>query len=127
MIYSDISNSESGGAEWLGSLLVVIACGLYATANIATEFIVKNHENGRVEYLCQMGLWGTLWSSVQLAIVERDEVKNLFNSDEISLKAFGWFACFWVCLFLIYSLMPIAFEKTSAVFVNLGEWDFEGS
>ena len=122
MIYSDISNSESGGAEWLGSILVVIACGLYATANIATEFIVKNHENGRVEYLCQMGLWGTLWSSVQLAIVERDEVKNLFNSDEISLKAFGWFACFWVCLFMIYSLMPVAFEKTSAVFVNLGEW-----
>lgn len=120
MIYSDISNSESGGAEWLGSILVVVACGLYATANISTEFIVKNRQNGRIEYLCQMGLWGTLWSSTQLAIVEREELKNLFESEDLPLAAFGWFGCFWLSLFLIYSLMPIAFEKSSAVFVNLG-------
>ena len=52
MIYSDIRSSDSDvGAKWLGSLLVIIACMLYAITNIITEFIVKNRDGGRLEYL----------------------------------------------------------------------------
>ncbi|CAG5097066.1 Oidioi.mRNA.OKI2018_I69.XSR.g14917.t1.cds [Oikopleura dioica] len=48
MIYADVSNSpEDGiGAEWLGSVLVIIACFLYATSNTAMEYIVKHSQNG---------------------------------------------------------------------------------
>lgn len=122
MIYSDVRNSDSSvvEAKWLGSVLVIVACGLYAVSNVAAEYIVKNRPSGRIEYLSQIGLWGSIWSSIQLAVLERNEVIALFSSENMSWTVIGWFACFWVCLFLIYSLMPVAFGNSSAVFVNLG-------
>jgi len=119
MIYSDVANSDSLDAKWFGSLLVVFACFLYAIANISTEYIVKNRPDGRIEYLAHVGLWGSIWSSIQLALFERAEVRNLFAGN-VPIAAVGWFFCFWCCLFAIYSLMPIAFSISSAVFVNLG-------
>ena len=101
-------------------ILVIVACALYALSNISTEYIVKNRASGTIEYLSQLGLWGSIWSCIQLAVLEREEFISLFTEGKFSGGAIGWFVCFWICLFLIYSLMPIAFSNSSAVFVNLG-------
>jgi len=122
MIYVDVSQSpEDGiGAEWLGSVLVIIACFLYATSNTATEYIVKTDQDGSLVYLSQLGLFGTVFSGLQLYLFERDELASVLSNPDLNLAATGWFFCFWICLFLIYSLMPVAFFLTSAVFTNLG-------
>ena len=54
-----------------------------------------------------------------MAIVERDSLVAL-GSSENPVQVFGWLTCFTLSLFAVYSLMPIAFEVSSAVFVNLG-------
>ena len=54
-----------------------------------------------------------------MAIVERDSLVAL-GSSEHPVQVFGWLTCFTLSLFSVYSLMPIAFEVSSAVFVNLG-------
>ena len=64
-------------------------------------------------------MWGTLFSTIQMSIFERDELTELFFG-ETSWQAISWLFCFWVCLFAIYSIMPYAFQISSAVFVNLG-------
>lgn len=122
MIYVDVSKSpEDGiGAEWLGSVLVIIACFLYAASNTATEYIVKTDQDGTLVYLSQLGLFGTIFSGLQLYLFERDELASVLSNPDLNLAATGWFFCFWICMFFIYSLMPVAFFLTSAVFTNLG-------
>lgn len=122
MIYVDVSRSpEDGiGAEWLGSVLVIIACFLYAASNTATEHIVKTDQDGTLVYLSQLGLFGTVFSGLQLYLFEREELASVLSNPDLNIAATGWFLCFWICMFFIYSLMPIAFFLTSAVFTNLG-------
>ena len=60
-----------------------------------------------------------LFSSIQMAVVERESLVAL-GSSEHAVQVFGWLTCFTLSLFSVYSLMPIAFELSSAVFVNLG-------
>lgn len=141
MIFADVSNSpEDGiGAEWLGitisvspcckvlgSVLVIIACFLYATSNTAMEYIVKHSQNGTLEYLSQLGLFGTIFSGIQLYLFERDELASVLSNSDLNLTAFGWFFCFWICMFLLYSLMPGSnrqkekfLTQFSRVFLNL--------
>ena len=66
-----------------------------------------------------MSFWATIISTVQMSIFERGELIALGNTEDI-WKVMGWLACFVVSLFFLYSLMPIAFQLSSAVFVNLG-------
>ena len=54
-----------------------------------------------------------------MAILERDSIVAL-GSNPHGAQVAGWLICFMISLFTVYSLMPIAFELSSAVFVNLG-------
>ena len=54
-----------------------------------------------------------------MSILERDAIVALGDHDDGGAVA-GWFLCFTMSLFAVYSLMPIAFAASSAVFVNLG-------
>ena len=60
MIYSDVKSSGEVGAKWLGCLLVIIGCMMYAISNVALEKIVNSRSYANVEYLSQLSLWALI-------------------------------------------------------------------
>ena len=60
---------------WLGDVLVLCGSTLYAVSNVAEEYFVKN--GNRAHYLGMLGLFGSVISCVQLAILERGQVATL--------------------------------------------------
>jgi len=119
MIWSDVRSSGQIGAKWLGCVLVIVGCMMYAISNVALEKIVNSRPYANVEYLSQLSMWALIFSSIQMAILERDSIVAL-GSNPHGAQVAGWLICFTISLFTVYSLMPIAFELSSAVFVNLG-------
>ncbi|XP_061596315.1 solute carrier family 35 member F2-like [Cololabis saira] len=97
----------------LGDCLVLLSAVLYAVSNMCQEHTVKNMS--RVEFLGMMGLFGTLISGVQLVVLETRAVAlitwNFYTS--------GLFAVYALCMYALYSLMPVVVKMTSATAVNL--------
>ncbi|NWY72585.1 S35F2 protein, partial [Erithacus rubecula] len=98
----------------IGDVLVLLAASLYAISNVSEEYIVKNLS--RVEFLGMVGLFGTVISGLQLAIVEHKEVMRIQWSWKVALL----FSGFALCMFGLYSFMPVVIKITSATSVNLG-------
>ncbi|NXC79757.1 S35F2 protein, partial [Cercotrichas coryphoeus] len=98
----------------IGDVLVLLAASLYAISNVSEEYIVKNLS--RVEFLGMVGLFGTIISGLQLAIVEHKEVMRIQWSWKVALLFTG----FALCMFGLYSFMPVVIKVTSATSVNLG-------
>ncbi|XP_026102226.1 solute carrier family 35 member F1-like [Carassius auratus] len=61
-----------GDHKLMGDLLVLAGATLYGISNVCEEFIVKNLS--RVEFLGMMGLFGSFFSGIQLAIMEHKEL-----------------------------------------------------
>ncbi|KAK6045953.1 hypothetical protein COOONC_16542 [Cooperia oncophora] len=97
----------------VGDLLCLGGSMLYAIANVSEEFLVKQHS--RMEYLGMVGLFGSLISGVQLAVLEH---KNLAQMDW-SAATIGCFILFALSMFTFYSLVTIVLQKTSALMFNL--------
>ena len=58
MIYSDVRASDGEvGAKWIGCVLVIVGCLMYAISNVALESIVNNRPYATVEYLSQLTMW----------------------------------------------------------------------
>ncbi|NXR82514.1 S35F2 protein, partial [Pycnonotus jocosus] len=98
----------------IGDVLVLLGASLYAISNVSEEYIVKNLS--RVEFLGMVGLFGTIVSGLQLAIVEHRELMRIQWNWEIALL----FTAFALCMFALYSFMPVVMKVTSATSVNLG-------
>ncbi|KAF7250782.1 Solute carrier family 35 member F2 [Varanus komodoensis] len=98
----------------IGDVLVLLGASLYAISNVSEEYIVKNLS--RVEFLGMVGLFGTIISSLQLAIVEHRDIANIQWNWKVALL----FLAFAVCMFGLYSFMPLVIKVTSATSVNLG-------
>ncbi|XP_029903177.1 solute carrier family 35 member F1 [Myripristis murdjan] len=103
----------SGEQKLLGDLLVLAGATLYGISNVCEEFIVKNWS--RVEFLGMMGLFGSFFSGIQLAIMEHKELLRLAWDWQIGLLYIGFSAC----MFGLYSFMPVVMKRTSATSVNL--------
>ncbi|XP_013859447.1 solute carrier family 35 member F2 [Austrofundulus limnaeus] len=101
------------GDVLLGDTLVLLSAGLYAVSNLCQEHTVKNLS--RVEFLGMMGLFGTVISGVQLAVLESHAVSAV----EWSLSTVMLFAVYTLCMFALYSFMPVVVRMTSATAVNL--------
>ncbi|XP_023151276.2 solute carrier family 35 member F2-like [Amphiprion ocellaris] len=97
----------------LGDGLVLLSAALYAVSNLCQEHTVKNLS--RVEFLGMMGLFGTLISGIQLAVLETRAVAEIKWNLRISLL----FAGYALCMFVLYSFMPVVVKMTSATAVNL--------
>ncbi|XP_071353082.1 solute carrier family 35 member F2-like [Trachinotus anak] len=97
----------------LGDALVLLSATLYAVSNVCQEYTVKNLS--RVEFLGMIGLFGTVISTMQMVILERNEVANIQWSWQIGLL----FAAFALCMYALYSCMPIVMKLSSATSVNL--------
>ncbi|XP_035239736.1 solute carrier family 35 member F2-like [Anguilla anguilla] len=97
----------------LGDGLVLISATLYAISNVCQEYTVKNCS--RVEFLGMVGLFGTLISSIQFAILEHRNVEKIEWNWNIGLL----FAAYAFSMFALYSFMPVVVKLSSATAVNL--------
>ncbi|KAG7509426.1 solute carrier family 35 member F1 [Solea senegalensis] len=102
-----------GEQKLFGDLLVLGGATLYGISNVSQEFIVKNLS--RVEFLGMMGLFGSFFSGIQLAIMEHKELLKVSWDWQIGLLYVG-FSAF---MFGLYSFMPVVMKRTSATSVNL--------
>ncbi|PRP81212.1 hypothetical protein PROFUN_02046 [Planoprotostelium fungivorum] len=135
LIVTDVLENEvsAGSKPWLGDVLCVVASMLYAVTNVGQEFYMKNYgpEEGigtpskyllrvrelvRMEWLYTVGFFGFLVSSIQLAILERDEISNLSVKGGTPVILIILFA---LCLFALYSLVPYMMIVASATMFNL--------
>ncbi|NWT92868.1 S35F2 protein, partial [Urocynchramus pylzowi] len=116
MVGADIlsGRQEGEGSDVvIGDVLVLLAASLYAISNVGEEYIVKSLS--RVEFLGMVGLFGTIISGLQLAIVEHKEIMKIQWNWKIALL----FTAFALCMFGLYSFMPVVIKVTSATSVNL--------
>uniref|UniRef100_A0A3P9PUN2 Solute carrier family 35 member F2 n=1 Tax=Poecilia reticulata TaxID=8081 RepID=A0A3P9PUN2_POERE len=97
----------------LGDGLVLLSAALYAVSNVSQEYTVKNLS--RVEFLGMIGLFGTIISTVQMVILERNELSNIIWSWQVGLLL----AAYALCMYALYSFMPIVMKMSSATSVNL--------
>ncbi|XP_077340457.1 solute carrier family 35 member F2-like isoform X1 [Lithobates pipiens] len=111
-----ISGRESNEAAnmLIGDALVILAACLYAVSNVTEEYVVKNLT--REEFLGMLGLFGTFVSGTQLMIVEYHAIGNITWTWQVGLL----FAGFAICMFCLYSVMPLVIKVSSATSVNLG-------
>ncbi|XP_036417697.1 solute carrier family 35 member F2 isoform X2 [Colossoma macropomum] len=97
----------------LGDGLVILSATLYAVSNVCQEYTVKNRS--RVEFLGMLGLFGTLISGIQLGVLEHVQLARIQWTWQIALLLSG----FVLCMYTLYSCMPMVMEVTSATAVNL--------
>ncbi|XP_066477337.1 solute carrier family 35 member F2 [Tiliqua scincoides] len=117
MVGADILAGREEGegiAVVVGDILVLVGASLYAISNVSEEYIVKNLS--RLEFLGMVGLFGTIISGLQLGIVEHKDIANIQWNWKIALL----FVAFALCMFALYSFMPLVIKVTSATSVNLG-------
>ncbi|NXR98906.1 S35F2 protein, partial [Oxylabes madagascariensis] len=117
MVGADIlaGRSEGEGSDVvIGDVLVLLGSSLYAISNVSEEYIVKNLS--RVEFLGMVGLFGTIISGLQLAILEHREIMRIQWNWKVALLL----TAFALCMFALYSFMPVVMKVTSATSVNLG-------
>ncbi|KAH0622261.1 hypothetical protein JD844_024405, partial [Phrynosoma platyrhinos] len=62
----------AGENKLIGDLLVLGGATLYGISNVCEEYIVRNLS--RVEFLGMIGLFGSFFSGIQLAIMEHKEL-----------------------------------------------------
>ncbi|XP_061754915.1 solute carrier family 35 member F2-like [Nerophis ophidion] len=116
MVGADILSGRDQGSTSdvvLGDSLVLISAVLYAVSNICQEFTVKNLS--RVEFLGMIGFFGTIISGIQLAALEISAVKEIKWNFHVAML----FVAYVLCMFALYSFMPVVVKRTSATAVNL--------
>lgn len=113
-ILAERGGSSSGSDVLIGDILVLLGASLYAVSNGCEEYIVK--KLSRQEFLGMVGLFGTIISGIQLLIVEPKDIASVHCNWKIILL----FMAFALCMFCLYSFMPLLIKVTSAVSVNLG-------
>eukprot|EP01137_Pigoraptor_chileana_P024152 Opistho-2@91617 len=111
--YNTADGSNSAKNPAVGDVLCLAGALLYGVSNVAQEFMVRRFD--RVEYLAFLGAFATVISGVQMAIVERSNIADIDWSWEIALLLVG----FALCLFFLYSLVPVLIVLSSATFLNL--------
>ncbi|XP_032879322.1 solute carrier family 35 member F2 [Amblyraja radiata] len=117
MVGADVLSAkhpEIGINKLLGDLLVLGGAILYGISNVYEEFIVKNFSTE--EFLGMLGLFATLFSGIQLGILEHNEIANINWNWQIVLL----FTSFSICMFGWYSFLPIVIKLSNATSVNLG-------
>ncbi|XP_063348688.1 solute carrier family 35 member F2-like [Pelmatolapia mariae] len=116
MVGADLLAGQDQGSTsniLLGDGLVLLSASLYAVSNVCQEYTVKNLS--RVEFLGMVGLFSTIISTIQMVILERNEIPAIQWSWEVGLL----FAAYALCMYALYSFMPIVIKLSSATSVNL--------
>ncbi|KAM9317447.1 solute carrier family 35 member F1 [Gastrophryne carolinensis] len=104
---------KEGDSKLIGDVLVLGGATLYGISSVCQEYIVRNLS--RIELLGMIGLFGSFFSGIQLAIMEHKELLRVPWDWQIGLLYVG----FTACMFGLYSFMPVVMKKTSATAINL--------
>ncbi|KAI8016571.1 Solute carrier family 35 member F1 [Camellia lanceoleosa] len=114
VLISDAGVGGGGGSKpIMGDVLVIVATFFFATGNVGEEFCVKNKD--RVEYVSMIGLFGSLITICEIAIVERTTLESVKWSIEIILA----FAGYALASFMCSSLVPFVLKMNGATMLNL--------
>ncbi|KAI1307328.1 hypothetical protein EDD11_004514 [Mortierella claussenii] len=115
LIWSDMeAGKDFPGSDYVkGDLFCLLGATLYAVSNVYQEFLVR--QRPLYEVVGQMGFWATILCGVQLAVLERNEIKNV----EWTPSVVGYIIGFDIAMFIMYSVSPILFRLSSATFFNL--------
>uniref|UniRef100_UPI00358E9E16 solute carrier family 35 member F2-like isoform X1 n=2 Tax=Myxine glutinosa TaxID=7769 RepID=UPI00358E9E16 len=116
MVGADAASSHKGGNETnqlLGDLLVLGGAGLYGISNVGQEYMLQTRS--QPEFLAMLGLSASLVTGMQITITERSAVASIKWDWRVGLLL----VAFALCMFILYSLMPIALRLSGATAVNL--------
>jgi solute carrier family 35, member F1/2 len=115
LILNDITHQSMAWGEnpWLGDILVVAAATCYALCNVGQEAVVKHFD--MVEFLSMMGLFGTIYAAIQLCILERSAISDIYWTG----PTVGLLLGFAATLFVFYSLSLYLFRWSNVTFYNL--------
>ncbi|KAI3881347.1 hypothetical protein MKX03_025654 [Papaver bracteatum] len=114
VIFSDVHATSKRVVHPIkGDLHVIAGATLYGVTNTSEEFLVKNVD--RVEVMAMLGLFGAIISAIQIAILERNELKAIHWSAGALLPYSGFAAA----MFLFYSTVPILLQISGSTMLNL--------
>ncbi|KAM9993420.1 hypothetical protein ACTFIZ_011375 [Dictyostelium cf. discoideum] len=116
LVVSDILQGESangGSNPLLGDFLSLASSVCYAISNVGQEATVKKYD--RITYLAMIGLYGSIFCGIQMAILERNELASMAWDGAI----IGYIIGFALCLFIMYSFTPTMMEIAGATVMNL--------
>lgn len=116
VVLSDVHAQDrkgQGSNPLKGDLLVIAGATLYAVSNVSEEFLVKNAD--RNELMAMLGMFGAVFSAIQISILEHNELKSIHWSAGAVLPFVG----FSVAMFLFYSLVPVLLKMTGSTMLNL--------
>lgn len=114
-----IASDYLRGANYPGENLVkgdgfaLLSSTLYAVDNVFQEFLVSKRP--MYEVVGQLAFWGMLINGVQAAIFNRTQFQMATWNSAIG----GYLAGYTIMLFIFYTLAPIMFRISSAVFFNI--------
>jgi len=118
MVVADVlldDSKEQAPNAALGDVLVLLAACCYGTSNVAMEYVTKSNKHGNIHILGMLGLFCPIICGVQAAILEHEKISSI----AVSWKVLGLFAVFTLCMFAIYSCMPLIMKISSATVVNI--------
>ncbi|KAI7830415.1 solute carrier family 35 member SLC35F1/F2/F6 [Gamsiella multidivaricata] len=115
LIWSDMeAGKDFPGSDYVkGDLFCLLGATLYGVSNVYQEFLVR--QRPMYEVVGQMGFWATILNGIQLAVLERNEIRSV----EWTPQVVGYIIGFDIALFIMYSASPILFRLSSATFFNL--------
>ena len=115
LIWSDMAAGKNyPGSDYLkGDLFCLAGATCYALSNVGQEYLVR--QKPMYEVVGQLGFWATIINGIQLAILEREELKNITWTGPV----IGYIIGFDIAMFLLYSVSPILLRLSSATFFNL--------
>lgn len=106
--------SGAGPQPLFGDLLTLAGASLYATSNVAQEYLL-GHVVGPVEVLAGLGMWAAGISALQVWLLEWDALQETSFVPAVA----GPFAAFFLALFVFYSLVPLMLRHAGAAMLSL--------
>ncbi|GFO28384.1 solute carrier family 35 member f2 [Plakobranchus ocellatus] len=117
LIVADVITGRNGDGTGsnpaLGDLFVVLGAIMYGISNVAQEFVVKNYNTS--EFLGMLGVFSTLFSGIQIIVLEGDDLSHVNFNYKVVLLWLGYV----LFLYLIYTCMAYVIQQTSATVTNL--------
>lgn len=111
---SDAGVGGGGGSNPLmGDILVIGGTIFFALSNVGEEYCVK--KNSLPEVLAMLGLFGMVFSVIEIAIFEWKDLEAVTWSTDLILTCVGYMTGF--CIY--YTLTPVMLQNSGATLFNL--------
>eukprot|EP01026_Neomeris_dumetosa_P041691 TRINITY_DN345_c1_g1_i11.p1 TRINITY_DN345_c1_g1~~TRINITY_DN345_c1_g1_i11.p1 ORF type:complete len:423 (+),score=17.74 TRINITY_DN345_c1_g1_i11:159-1271(+) len=114
LILMDHHGEGAGPNPILGDMLVLIGATVYGICNVTQERLLR--ESTVQDFLLLVGMFGLVWSGIQVSIFERAALATALQSNA---SVFFLLAGFAVSLFLFYCLVPFVLKWSGSAILNL--------